>query len=343
VILITGFPGQDARILAVACWELGIKAYALTNKSDEVTAYYAQYTRGIRREQVHLFRDNEVFALEIRQFLIEKGIRVIFHFAALSDPTECERNPVKAYDSNVKLTQEIIKATVEAGSDIRVAFASSVYVKNTEDCKNRRIEENTPDSNSCGIYIRTKKACSELIGIYRKGGLGKCSQFFLGNHESPIRRDRFIIPTLVKNIRDGGMLQEIRRPYVVRDWQDACISIAQMALAIARSPGTDFVVGSGNSYSIADIANKLSDINGKQSLYERPYNPNEKDIIRIDPSKIESTTGVRGSDENVWEMLRYMNENWGRINCARDNSWIKKSPGWSALERALNELSKTME
>jgi nucleoside-diphosphate-sugar epimerase len=342
VILITGFPGQDARILSVACWELGIKACALTHRPEEVTACSAQHTRGTRREQVHLFRSDESFGCEFKQFLLEREVRAIFHMAAVSDPTECERSPVKAYESNVRLTQEIIRAAMDARNDIRVAFASSVYVKSTEDCRDRRIEENTTESKSCGIYIRTKRACSELIGIYRKGGLDKCSQFFLGNHESPIRQERFIIPTLVKNIRDGGMMQEIRRPYVVRDWQDACISLAQMALALARSPGVDFVVGSGSSYSIADIANKLSDINGKPLLYERPYDDNERDIVRIDPTRIETTTGIQGCDESIWDMLRYMNENWGRVNGGTDSRWIRRSPGWGLLERALTELSRTI-
>ena len=338
MILITGFPGQDARILTLACAMLQIEAYAITHKSDQDTIKLGDCVTKISKGAVKLFQRRDISQFGVNRFLKEKKIKFVFHLAALSDPAECEKYPIRAYDSNVRFTQEILQGIVDVKSDIHVAFASSIYVKSTEDCRDTSIEESTRDSSSCGVYVRTKKICSELIGIYRKGGLDKCSQFFLGNHESPVRKKNFIIPTLVTKIRDGDFAQEIRRPYVVRDWQDAFVSLAQMVMALKLSPGKDFVVGSGRSYSIADIANKLAEINNKPLLYERPYDVNEKDIVDINPAAIERATGIRGTDESIWDMLKYLNKYWTIERSTADVGWLDNGPGWVLLRDSLKQL-----
>lgn len=338
MIFITGFPGQDARILTLACGMLQIQTYVMTHRSDNFTRNLGAYATNLSGGTIKLVQCSDLFEFGLKRFLREKKIRYIFHLAALSDPSDCEKNPIRAYEANVKLTEEILRAAIEVENDVRVAFASSIYVKSTEDCRNSSIEETTRDSSSCGVYVRTKKICSELIGIYRRGGLDKCSQFFLGNHESPIRKDNFIIPTLLKKIRDDDCSQDVRRPYVVRDWQDAFISIAQMVTAMKLVPGKDFVVGSGNSYSIADIANKLAEINNKSLLYEHPYDRNERDIVDINPQAIETITGINGSDDNIWLMLKYLNECWGKVSDSEDIYWMQKSPGWILLRDSLCQL-----
>lgn len=335
MILITGFPGQDARILSLACGALGIKTYVMTHKEDKFTRDLGAHASNISDGKVKIIHSNKLFNFGIKKFLQQEHIRFVFHLAAISDPATCERTPIQAYDSNVGLTQELLRAVVDLQSDIRVGFASSIYVKSTEDCRNSSIEETTSDSSSCGVYVRTKKICSELIGIYRKGGLVKCSQFFLGNHESPIRKKNFIMPTLIKKIRDGDVGEEIRRPYVVRDWQDAFVTLAQIVIALKRSPGNDFVVGSGYSYSIADVANKLAEINNKPLIYRQPYDLNERDVVDINPAAIESATGICGSEESMWKLLIYLNQHWGKINDQGDMNWLNQSPGWNLLKEAL--------
>ncbi len=338
MILITGYPGQDAQILALACGSLGIETCVITRREDNYTRTISELARNISANRVHVLHSDDVEKGGIKELIRLQGIKAIFHLAALSNPAVCEQKPIRAYLSNVTLTEEILNAVLESSGNVRVAIASSIYVKSTEDCQNKGIEEASKESTSGGIYVITKKMCSEMLTIYRKAGLMACSQFFLGNHESSIRKNEFIIPTLIEKIRDGEDSLEIRRPYVVRDWQDATITLAQMVLSLSRAAGRDFVIGSGNSYSIADIANKLAHINRKQIIYTKPYDESERDVVYINPSAIEKLTEISGNDESIIKMLVHMNLYWGKSDHTKSMRWAVQSPGWEGLLDALREL-----
>lgn len=338
MILITGFPGQDALTLAYACSFANIPVLVIAKKPTHYSQYCFNYIYS-RFEKITIKYASDLTNDELHNLFKEHiEIRAVFHFASMSQPSLCAKHPLKALESNVFFTDKILSAVYHTNHAIKVGVASSIYAKCPGSSREEPISIHSPQSTSLDIYTTTKRMCNDLSHLYRSEGLDKISIYYFCNHESPLRNSDFIIPTLIKKIRDGESIS-IRRPYVVRDWQLNIDALLYIVLAMTSNAGTDFIVGSGISHSIANLANELCTLNGKSKIYSDEYDVHERDVVSIAmPHSLHSDVPIYKNQDQVTLMLECMNKYWGRIEDEDFMQWTTSTAAWEFLISHLEKL-----
>lgn len=127
-----------------------------------------------------------------------------------------------------------------------------------------------------------------------------CCTGILGNHDSPLRPERFVTMKIVKaalNIANG-YADSIRlgRTDIVRDWGWAPDYVKAMHLMLQPETPKDYIIATGRSASLDQfVSSVFSHLNLDHTKYLVCDNtlsrPNELSESRLDPSKIQAELG----------------------------------------------------
>jgi UDP-glucose 4-epimerase len=120
--------------------------HALSNANHDVISYDSYIPTSTKENIKHITGS----ILDIDKLAsVTNGIDCIFHLAALSDIYECDISPVKAVETNIIGTQNVLEV-VKTNNVRRLIFSSSIYAFGEKG----------------GIYSTTKKAAERLIKDY---------------------------------------------------------------------------------------------------------------------------------------------------------------------------------
>jgi len=163
-------------------------------------------------------------------------------------------------------------------------------------------------------YAVSKEAAYHMVKLYRRAyGVFACNAI-LFNHTSPRHSPNFVVAKIVKRMVEIklGRARTIKLGNldIERDWGFALDYVRAMAAILAQEKGDDFVIGTGQSWSLRAIVDyvlqrlelKFADtVEIDQALFR----PNDPAKIFSDPAKARQVLGWRPA-KNFEEVLDMM-------------------------------------
>jgi GDPmannose 4,6-dehydratase len=262
----------------------------------------------------------------------EKNVNFFLHYGDVTDSL-----------SVIKVIQRIVPDEIynlAAQSHVHVSFETPEYTANTDALGTLRILEAIKTLKLINKTKFYQAGTSELYGLsgkkfkfqnektlfhprspyavakmyahwicinYRESYNMFCSNGILFNHESPLRGETFvtkkIVKSLVEIINNKKKKLYLGNIYSKRDWGHAKDYVIAMWKILQQSRSDDYVIATGNNYSIKEFINKTLDYLCIQfywkghGLKEKCYiKKNNQCIIQIDekyfrPAEVSSLRG----------------------------------------------------
>jgi GDPmannose 4,6-dehydratase len=300
--LITGITGQDGSYLADFLLGKGYIVHGVVRRASSFNTDRID----------HLYRDGH-----------ESDVRLFLHYGDLADATALRRIVDRSEPDEIY--------HLAAQSHVRVSFDQPIYTADVDAIGTLRLLEALRDMKERGREVRLYNAgTSEMFGAspppqdestpfyprspyavskvaahwycvnYREAYGLFVSNGILFNHESPRRGETFVTRKVTRAVsRIEAGLQD--RLYLGnldprRDWGFAGDYVEAMWLMLQHDEPDDFVVATGNSYSIRELLEAAFGAVGLdwQEFVEfdsRYVRPTEVDHLEGDASKAQSVLG----------------------------------------------------
>lgn len=300
--LITGITGQDGSYLAEFLLEKGYEVHGIVRRSSLINTH----------------RINHIYN------------KIKLHYGDLTDSTNLlsiiqNVQPDEIYNlgaqSHVKVSFEIPEYTgqVDALGTLRILEAvrllglkdkTRIYQASTSEMFG--LVQEVPQKETTPFYPRSPYGCAKVYGYwitrnYRESyGLYACTGI-LFNHESPLRGETFVTRKIVQGLSKISVgaqeTLELGNLNAKRDWGHAKDFIEAMWLMLQQDVPDDFVIATGEQYSVRDFVEHAAPYFGikikwkGEGLDEVGINEFTGDIIiRVDPkyfrpSEVESLLG----------------------------------------------------
>jgi UDP-glucose 4-epimerase len=259
--------------------------------------------------------DNEVTILEedqgrridIRDWNKIKDLddfQTIYHLAALTFVPYSFEYPKKTYDVNVGGTLNMLELGRLVDAEQIVTMSSYVYGTP----QYLPIDENHP-TNPNNPYTHSKLITEELCEAYSRDFGLNCVVFRPFNIYGPGQNENFLIPSIINQLKTGKI--ELKDPEPKRDfiYLSDVVNALLKVCKLKNSETNIFNIGSGESYSVKEITDKIVELTGKS--------------VKI------SYTGERRKNEIM--------------NTIADVKRIKKILGWEPLVDINQGLSEILD
>jgi GDPmannose 4,6-dehydratase len=148
-------------------------------------------------------------------------------------------------------------------------------------------------------YAIAKLASHRMVQIYREAYNLYATSGILFNHESPRRGENFVTRKITRYI--GKLVNKkidtklkLGNIKVIRDWGHAKDYVEAMQLMLTNGIPDDFVISTGQSYSVEEFLKKSFEFVGLNYLNHieidpELYRPSEVELFRGDSSKAKNT------------------------------------------------------
>jgi GDPmannose 4,6-dehydratase len=255
--LVTGALGQDGFILCQKLRALRIEVVGIARCNAE----HIQRASLLEKIGCKLLFIDLNAALELTSLALSLRPGSIFHLAAAHHSSAAPKETPQLWrsmiDVNFSALEVLARAAVTIGEKCSMVYASSSQIWNAT-TQEQLVDEQTPVDPST-FYGHTKVWSADLLHQYREK-FGLCISIgFLFNHESPWRAPNFVTRKITLAAAraslgiDGGKLQ-LLNVGARADWQAAEDVVEALVLMARASKPNDFVLASGHSHSVADIA-----------------------------------------------------------------------------------------
>jgi UDP-glucose 4-epimerase len=265
--------------------------------------FSAQEMQQIRADTTDL-RDRKALTNSIASF----DPHAIIHLAAVHFIPECERLPDEAISINVEGTVNLLLA---CPSTCRFVFTSSAAVYGPKDTAHLEQDLVGP----VDVYGFTKLHGEDFVRYFTAQKNLQSVIVRLFNVVGPGETNPHVLPEIIKQLKTGvrklslGNLQPKRDYIYVTDVAEGFVAAATGPFPQPAGNGPVVVnLGSGKSYSVAEIVERLSAIVG------------DRIDIEVDPQR------VRKVD---------------RLNLLSDNSRMRQFFGWTVRHEIEQALSNT--
>ena len=305
--LITGITGQDGSYLSELLLSKGYTVHGIVRRSSSFNTARLD----------HLYEDPH-----------EAGRRLILHYADLSDATGLRRVIEKARPDEVY--------NLGAQSHVKVSFENPEYTADADalgtlrllDCVRDHIEHTgrevrfyqagssemfgaakPPQNETTAFYPRSPYAVSKVAAHwyainYREAYNLFISNGILFNHESPRRGETFVTRKITRAAGriKAGLQQKLFLGNLDarRDWGFAGDYVEAMWRMLQHSEPNDFVVATGEAYSVREFAEMAFDSAGLEwqkyvEIDPHYFRPTEVDYLLGDASKARNALGWQPS------------------------------------------------
>lgn len=223
----------------------------------------------------------------------------VIHLAGIAFAPEANASPVRAFEINALGAMRLLGSL--RGSSARVLVVGSAEEYGAQDASAYPIGESAP-LRPLTPYA-SAKAAQEVIAlqIQRSTGLHVvCTRSF--NHSGVGHGDRYLLPTLVRRVRElprtGGTLR-IGNGDVIRDYSHVADVVDAYMMLLERAPaGEVYNVCSGTGVRVREIAEhvlKRSGVSADISSDTALLRPIDVPILVGDNAKLRTATGWRPS------------------------------------------------
>jgi len=252
--LITGAAGQDGLHLARHLRECGYRVVGMV-----------QYGTMFERDRIHDFAgDIEVVAADLTDLVSLCNLvdhaqpDEVYNLAAISSVKLAWEQPTRAMEVNatglVNLLEAVRLVAGSAAGRVRVFQASSAQMFG--DVGGEWFTEETP-VRPTNLYGAAKAYAHFAADAYRRRYGMYVSCGILGNHESSMHDDEFVVPRITRGVsRVAAGLEPslvLDNLDATRDWGYAGDFVVAMHAALQFERAEDFVIASGELHSVADV------------------------------------------------------------------------------------------
>lgn len=242
---------------------------------------------------------------------------IVFHLAALTSPGESFRNPSATLTQNITLQANLLEAIRKSNlleTKILITSSADVYGLVSED--EQPMSEETP-LRPVSPYAVSKIA-QDFLGLQYRLSYGmhiiRVRPF---NHIGPRQADLFVVASFAKQIAE---IEKGKKEPVIytgnikakRDFTDVRDMVKAYRLLIEKGiPGEVYNIGSGKSYTISEILNRLLSYSSKKITIkqdEKLLRPNDTIEYRADATKMQRITDWKPSislDNSLKDILAY--------------------------------------
>lgn len=345
VALITGITGQDGSYLAEFLLEKGYEVHGILRRSSSFNTGRIE----------HLYLDEW-----IRD--IKKGRSVNLHYGDMTDSSSLirlisETRPDEIYNlaaqSHVKVSFEVPEYTAEtdAGGVLRLLEAvricglektCRIYQASTSELFGKVME--VPQNENTPFYPRSPYGVAKLYGYwivknYRESYGMYAVNGILFNHESPRRGETFVTrkitlaaAAIAQGRQDKLYLGNLSAK---RDWGHARDYVECMWLMLQQDSPEDFVIATGEQYSVRDFCTLAFRYAGIGLRWEGS-GMDEKGIVA------EDRTGNGLEGKTVVEVDGRFFRPCEVESLLGDPSKAKEKLGWNPRKTTFEELVKEM-
>lgn len=315
-ILITGVAGFAGSFLAQSFIEKGDCEVYGTSLSNTFSENITSLEGKLRLIPVDL-QDSE----RVKEIIGDVTPDEIYHLAALASPTKSFASPVYTITNNIAIEANLFEAIkFHKLFSTRILITSSAEIYGIVDKKDLPMDEDTPLRPTSPYAV--SKIAQDFLGLQyylaEKMHIIRVRPF---NHIGPRQSTQFVVARFasqIANIEKGGTDPIIRVGNLdtKRDFTDVKDMVEAYCLLLEKgNPGEAYNVGSGISYKISDILEKLLSFSTVKVQVERDpnlYRPADNPELVCDYTKMHQITGWKpkiGIDETLKNILDY----WRRI------------------------------
>ncbi len=293
--LITGITGQDGSYLAEFLLEKGYTVHGMVRRSSTVSVERIEHIAS----RLHLHQGDLLDQHSLVKMLEDIRPNEVYNLAAQSFvPTSWEQPIFTAEVTGLGVTR-ILDAIRQVDKSIRFYQASSSEMFG-------KVRE-TPQRETTVFHPRSPYGVAKVYGHYitvnyrESYGLFACSGI-LFNHESPRRGPEFVTRKISQSVAQirMGLAHELRLGNLdaKRDWGFAGDYVKAMWLMLQQPKPDDYVVGTGETHSVAEFVRIAFDhvgLDWQKYVVSDPafYRPAEVEILLADAQKARTTLGWR--------------------------------------------------
>lgn len=338
VALITGITGQDGSYLAEFLIDKGYEVHGLLRRSSSFNTgriehlYLDEWVRDMKKDRlVNLHWADMTDSSSLIRVIGEVKPTEIYNLAAQSHVKVSFDVPEYTADTNALGTLRLLEAVRICG----LAKSCRIYQASTSELFGK-VQE-IPQRETTPFYPRSPYAVSKLYGFwimknYRESYGMYCCNGILFNHESERRGENFVTKKItlaaariVKGLQDKLYLGNLDAR---RDWGYAPDYVQCMWLMLQQAEPDDFVIATGEYYSVRDFAT-LAFHHAGIELEWKDKGMNEKGIDKATGKVLVEVDPKYFRPADVEQLLG-------------DPSKAKEKLGWNPRQTSFEELVKRM-
>jgi UDP-glucose 4-epimerase len=236
--------------------DAGFQVAGLEIKTSAALRSLAQKYRTLRLMDGDLL--DPAFVVEAFKNLAEqKEVSAVIHLAGLADASQCEADPIRAFEQNTMATVCVLEACCRA--KIRhLIFPSTGYVYGTGHSPG--VKESC-DSNPQGLYALTKLAAETVIRGYASMGRIGCDILRLSNVYGPASKPNTVVGLLLSQKKDHLPIS-VHDPAPIRDFVHVDDVVETMFRLIQAGPSGPCTlnVSTGIGTSTGELARLFAEV-----------------------------------------------------------------------------------
>ena len=314
--LITGITGQDGSYLAELLLEKGYEVHGIIRRSSSINTKRIDHI--FDNKNLHLHYGDVTDSLSLMNVLKKYEPDEIYNLAAQSHVKVSFETP--EYTAMVdglgtlKILESVRLLNLEKKTKIYQASTSEMF----------GLVQETPQKETTPFYPRSPYGVAKLYAYwivknYRESyNIFACSGI-LFNHESPRRGHTFVTKKIVDGLEAVSAGRKeclyLGNMNAMRDWGHAKDYVRAMHLMLQQDTPEDFVIATGEQYSVREFVEHCAPYFGLQILWEgdgiNEVGINKltgKVIVRIDekyfrPTEVETLLGDASKAKRIlgWE------------------------------------------
>ena len=309
--LIIGASGQDGAYLSRFLIEKGYEVFG--GSRDSQNSSFENLKRLKIFDQVNLTSVSIIDFRSVLQTINKIQPDEIYNLAGQTSVELSFDQPVETMESITIGTLNILEAIRFTGSSIKLYSAGS-----SECYGNARFPvDETNAFNPRSPYGVAKATAYWEVANYREAyDIFACTGI-LFNHESPLRKERFvtkkIIKTAYKIFMGEDVKLEIGNINITRDWGWAPEYVEAMWLMLQKDIADDYVIATGQSNSLKDFIKytfELLDLDFEKYLIidNNLFRPSDLKVGKANPMKAKSVLGW-SAKSMMKDVIKMMIEN----------------------------------
>lgn len=311
-VLITGVTGFAGSYLAE--YLISKKKYdvAGTYLFDDSLVNVEKIKDKIDLVKIELSKEENVFKL-----VRDTAPSIIFHLAALTSPADSFKSPTETLMNNISLQINLLEAVRKFNLfKTKILIVSSADIYGLVKKENLPIDEQTPLTPTSPYSV--SKIAQDFLGLtYFLSYKLRIVRVRPFNHIGPRQSPSFVVSAFAKQIAE---IEKNKREPILRvgnldtkrDFTNVKDIVRAYFLAIEKGvEGDVYNIGSGISYKISDILDKLVSMSSKKITIQKEkslFRPSDNPELMCDAGKFRKLTGWKPEisiDTTLKDILDY--------------------------------------
>lgn len=314
VALITGITGQDGSYLSELLLEKGYEVHGIVRRSSLINTHRIDHIY----DKIHLHYGDLTDSTNLVRVVQQVQPSEIYNLGAQSHVKVSFEMPEYTGQTDAIGTLRILEAVRLLGLEKNI----KIYQASTSELFG--LVQEVPQRETTPFYPRSPYGVAKLYGYwivknYREAyGMFACSGI-LFNHESPRRGETFVTRKIAKGLaqisKENQEALYLGNLDAKRDWGHAKDYVEAMWLMLQHNIPDDFVVATGEQYSVRDFVNEAAPYFGMklewrgEGLQEIGFDTvTKKEVVKIDPryfrpTEVESLLGdaTKAKEQLGWK------------------------------------------